>query len=55
MVIRSGLSACLAVAPSVWKRRDVRKANAASPYRPVLETAYAEQLGDDDQAEEVSA
>jgi type IV secretory pathway TraG/TraD family ATPase VirD4 len=55
MVIRSGLSACLAVAPSVWRRRDVRKANAASPYRPVLETAYAEQLVDDDQAEEASA
>ena len=49
MVIRAGLSACLAVAPSVWKRRDVRKANAASPYKRVLETEYAKQLHEEPQ------
>jgi type IV secretion system protein VirD4 len=54
MVIRSGLSACLAVAPSVWKRRDVRRANAASPFKPIIDTVY-EQEGLEDEAEEAAA
>lgn len=51
LLLRSGLSACLARTPSVWSRKDVRRAVDQSPHKALIETAYAREMAEDSEEE----
>lgn len=51
MIVRRGMPVSVGRTVMGWKRRDIRRANRRTPFRPVTETSYADSLAEDAAAE----